>query len=71
MRNEYPETISENVSVMNDMLALIYSKWPDIKVNIILLPIYKGILDKREPYYIKWKKFLRRYGVDTFQTEIS
>ena len=30
VRNEYPETISENVSVMNDMLALIYSKWPDI-----------------------------------------
>lgn len=56
VRNEYPETISENVSVMNDMLALIYSKWPDIKVNIILLPIYKGILDKREPYYIKWKE---------------
>ena len=56
VRNEYPETISENVSVMNDMLALIYSKWPDIIVNIILLPIYKGILDKREPYYIKWKE---------------
>ena len=36
-----PKPSVKNVSVMNDMLALIYSKWPDIKVNIILLPIYK------------------------------
>lgn len=54
--NEYLDTISENVSVMNDMLALIYSRWPDIKVDIVLLPIYKGIIDKREAYYINWRQ---------------
>ena len=54
--NEYPETISENVSIMNDMLSLIYRKWPHIKVDIVLLPVYKGILDKRKRYYTKWEE---------------
>lgn len=50
--NEYPETISENVSIMNDMLSLIYRKWPHIKVDIVLLPVYKGI----QRYYTKWEE---------------
>ncbi len=46
---------------MNDMLSLIYRKWPHIKVDIVLLPVYKGILDKRKGTILSGKNSLWGY----------
>lgn len=57
VKNYFDKTIKENLNYFEEMLKLAYQINPNIKVYIILMPVYEALRHRCEQAYQDWKKF--------------
>lgn len=56
VKNQYSETIEENVSLFYQLLELMYQLNPRMKVYLLILPQYYKTIEKAKDMYAGWKK---------------